>query len=372
MGTSVRLGRILGIPFGLNYSWFIIFTLVTVSMASQFRVFHPFWSVTERWGVALGTSLLFFLSVVGHELAHSLVATKKGIPVKGITLFVFGGVAQISREATRPATELAIAIVGPLSSIIFGLLFWALFFLLRPVNEHLAAMAEVLFPINIALGVFNMVPGFPLDGGRVLRAAIWGISHNYRVATRIATLLGHAIAIALIIAGVIIAVVFDNFLQGMWLSLIGWFLNTAAIGTHRQHRLREGLRQFVARDIMSLDYPSVTPEDSLRELADNKSLLLGRRIFMVTQDGKIVGIATLEGIKGVPRRKWEVTQVKHIMLPLGTLQAVEVWEEAFRVLEILDEGKTTHVVVIQNGNVIGLISKENIVHFVRTREELRL
>ena len=372
MGTSVRLGRILGIPIGLHYTWFIIFTLVTVSLISQFGIIHPHWSHPERWGVALATSLLFFASVLAHELAHSIIAVRRGIPVKGITLFVFGGVAQISREATRPGIELTIAIVGPLSSVILGLVFWAFYILLRPVSEHLATMAQFLFPINIALGVFNMVPGFPLDGGRVLRAIIWGVSHNYRVATRIATIMGQVVAFGLFIGGVVIAVVFGSLLQGMWLALIGWFLQTAATATYRQFRLREGLRDFVARDIMSLDYPTVAPTTTLKELVDNKVLVSGRRSFLVTQEETIQGIVTLHQTKEVPKQEWEVTPVERIMTSVDSLKAVEPWEEACQVLEILDEDKVSQVSVIQNGIVLGLISRENVANFIRTRHELRL
>ena len=179
MTGSIKLGKILGIPLQLHFSWFLVLFLVTSSLAVFLGELRPFWSSMERWGVALAASTMLFASVVAHELSHSLVARRNGISVKGITLFIFGGVAHISREATSPRMELSIALAGPLCSILLGFLFLGLGFAVEPFSIHLAVIMSWLFLMNIVLGVFNLIPGFPLDGGRVFRALVWAVSGNY-------------------------------------------------------------------------------------------------------------------------------------------------------------------------------------------------
>ena len=253
MNSSFHLGRIWGIPLGINYSWFLILALVILLLSSRFSATHPQWAAPEQWGTALITALLFFGSVLAHELAHSLVAVRRGIPVTGITLFVFGGVSQISREPDRPRLELLIAIVGPAASVALGGLFLGIWLLTRsaaqqPV-ESLHAVSGVLWPSNLLLGIFNMLPGFPLDGGRVLRAAAWGVTGNYHLATRVATLAGQAIAVLLVAASVALAVGLRS-PSSLWLALIGAFLFSAATNSQRHTILFRRLQGLQARDVM--------------------------------------------------------------------------------------------------------------------------
>ena len=366
--SSIRLGSLWGIPIGVNYSWFIVFFLITLSLESFFEVEYRQWSDAERWGTALVGSLLFFASVLAHELSHSLVARRRGIPVRGITLFIFGGVSQMAREASSPGAELAIAIVGPLSSIVLGLVFVGLTLTLSG-DSPVVAISAVLAQVNILLGVFNMVPGFPLDGGRVLRALVWGVSGNFQRATRIATVLGQGMAFLMIAGGVILAFTY-SFATGLWIALIGGFLQMAAGSSARQSRLREALQGFTARDLMGRECPQVLPHSTLKELVEDGILVSGLRCFAVTVAGRVEGIITLSGIKDVPRREWEQTMVHQVMVPLDQLKAVPPEEDAFRVLELMDEADVNQVPVVQDGEVLGLVSRDGVLHFIRLRAEL--
>ncbi|MEE9199270.1 MAG: site-2 protease family protein, partial [Dehalococcoidia bacterium] len=217
MGSSITLFRIFGIPFRVNYTWLVIFGLVITSLALyQLPDSYPQWSTLEYWLIAAVTTLLFFASVVLHELSHSLLALRHGLPVKSITLFIFGGVAHIAREAERPRTEAMIALAGPASSLLIGGAFLLLAYFGGSLNEQMEAVASWLGIINISLAIFNLLPGFPMDGGRVLRAVIWAITGNYRKATRVATLVGRGVAYLMVAAGA--ALVFFGYLaNGIWL-----------------------------------------------------------------------------------------------------------------------------------------------------------
>ena len=266
MDSSFRLGRIWGIPLGINYSWFLVLGLVLLLLSSRFSVTHPEWVTAEQWGTALVTALLFFGSVLAHELAHSLVAIRHGIPVSGITLFVFGGVSQISREADRPRLELLIAIMGPVTSIALGCLFLALWLLTQSTAEHLHAVSKVLWPSNILLGIFNMLPGFPLDGGRVLRAATWGVTGNYYLATRIATRVGQAIAVLLVLASVSLTMALQT-PSPLWLALIGVFLFSAASSSHRHTNLLHRLQGLQAQEVMETSSATLPRAKSIEPTA---------------------------------------------------------------------------------------------------------
>ncbi len=260
---SVRIGTILGIPFGVNYSWFIIFVLITMSLSTQFANLHPQWSYAEHLLFGIATSILFFASVVLHELGHSVMALKYGIPVKAITLFVFGGVAEIGKEPEKPTHEFNIAIAGPVVSAGLGVMFYGVMFLARGTSEGIAALGEWLGRINIVLAVFNLVPGFPLDGGRVLRSIVWKYTGSFERATTIAAGSGQFFAYAFIIYGIYQALS-GNFFGGLWIGFIGWFLLSAAQSTVAQASIRSTLSRVTVRDVMTneclrLPVPSVSP-----------------------------------------------------------------------------------------------------------------
>ncbi len=281
--SGLRIGRIFGIPIYLHASWFIIFALITFSLAKQFSDAHPRWSDTQHWALGIFTSLLFFGSVLFHELAHSVVAQRYRIPVVSITLFVFGGVARIGREPESAKQEFNIAVAGSVSSAFLAGVFYLLTQLF-PNREMLGALADWLWQINLALAVFNLVPGFPLDGGRILRAVVWDISKDYGRASRFAANSGKLIAYAMILFGIWQALSGD-FVGGIWLAFIGWFLLTAAQASYEQVAVRDVLAGMRAGDVMSSEVPvverSISLEDYVQEL-----LRTGRRCHLVVDEGR--------------------------------------------------------------------------------------
>ena len=221
------MGRVFGIPIEVNISWILVFLLLTYLLAGQFDDSRLRWSTTQRWSVAMITVVLFFLSVLAHELSHSVMALSKGIPVRGITLFIFGGVSRLEHEPQRPLTEFVVALVGPLISIVLAVIFGAAWYLIGRGDSAVEVVLLLLAWTNLSLGVFNLVPGYPLDGGRLLRAGIWGFTGNHHKATQIAAGMGQAVGVAMVLGGVLLAV-FSEPVDGIWLGLVGMFLFSMA------------------------------------------------------------------------------------------------------------------------------------------------
>ena len=240
MGKSLRLGRVFGIPVEINITWVIIFLALTYLLVNRFDASYLRWSATQQWTVAVVTVLLFFLSVLAHELSHSLVAINRGIPVRGITLFLFGGVSHLEREPSRPSEEFLISIVGPLTSIAIAILAAVVFFFLNPGHwpwsprgiSPVEMAAMLLASWNLAVGIFNMLPGFPLDGGRVLRAAVWAGSGSHITGTRVAARCGQGVGLLIIAAGVFYIFMWRNWVDGLWAVVIGAFLLSVATGSY--------------------------------------------------------------------------------------------------------------------------------------------
>ncbi len=250
MGSTFNLGRLFGIQFRLHFSWFIIFILVTFSLV------YPDYSQWRYWVIGVITSLLFFTSVVAHELAHSLVGRANGIPIQSITLFIFGGVALMTREATRPGAELKMAAAGPICSLVIGGLFGLLLLPIRNMPGPIPDMIYWLAVMNGVLAVFNLVPGFPLDGGRVFRSLLWRITGNYSHSTRVATRVGQGIGYSFIVGGISIIFLHPSGLSwfdGIWISFIGWFLESAASASYRQLRWQETPPGFTASEVTPPD-----------------------------------------------------------------------------------------------------------------------
>lgn len=370
MRSNLKLGKIAGIPIGLHYTWFIIFVLVTLSLA---RIFfpngYPGWGTAVYWAMGIITSLLFFGSVVVHELAHSLVARKFGVPVKDITLFLFGGVASITRDAKQPVQELLMSLAGPMSSIGLAGLFALLGFAVQNASEPISAGAMYLARINLGLGLFNLLPGFPLDGGRVFRSIIWAITGKFERSTRIAAGLGQVFAYLFIIAGILVAITVDLG-SGLWLAFIGWFMDNAASSSYRQVRLKESLSGYTAADLMRTQCASVPAGISLEQLVDTRILPEGQRCFLVTEGADLKGMVTLHEIKRVPRERWGSTHVEEAMTRVDSLHAVKPTEDAYTVLERMDGNDVNQIPVIQDGHLLGIIARDSILHFIRTKSEL--
>ncbi len=371
MQSHIKLGRILGIPVALHASWFLIFGLVTWSLAQgYFPTAHPELPATANWVLGALTSVLFFGSVLLHELGHSAVALRNGIPVRGITLFIFGGVAQIGHEPRTPGAEFRIALAGPLTSAALAALFGALWALDRAV-PYLAAPSLWLARINLALAAFNLIPGFPLDGGRVLRAVIWRLTGSFQRATQAAGFTGQDVAVGFIAVGLFTALR-GNLFNGLWLVFIGWFLQNAAAATYAQADLKEQLRGITVGQLMEREYPRVSAHASLQEVVDEQILRTGQRSFLVADDGHLAGLLSLRDVTAVPKASWARTQVAQVMVPWERLSRVSPDTELMDALQLMDDREVAQLPVVVGNRVQGVISREHVLHYIRTRSELKV
>jgi len=370
MRGNISLGRVFGIPLRLHYTWFVIFALVTVSLVVNPLVEPPYPPIAQRIILGILTSLLFFASIVTHELAHSILAIRNNIPVKEITLFVFGGVSQITKEATHPRAELSIAVVGPLTSLALAGIFYALHLLLASANQVLAAsLMQWLALINVLLAVFNLIPGFPLDGGRIFRAFVWHKTHDYHRATRVASRVGRGIAYAFITGGIVLIFVLQRWFDGMWLILIGWFLNDAARASYQQVLLRDALVGITARQVTDYASPLIPPHTNLMELVEQYVLPTGRSCFLISWGVDLEGMVTLQRIKKIPRTRWATTTAQDIMTPASKLKVAHADQDLLGVLQEMNGESANHIPVMEAGQVIGIINREDVARFLRTRAE---
>jgi len=372
MGGAFNLGRIFGIQFRLHYTWFIIFVLITFSLSWQyFPYVYPGWNAWTYWLVGIATSLLFFSSVVAHELAHSLVGRANGIPVKSITLFIFGGVAHMTREAARHSAELKMAAAGPIASLVISGLFFAIHLGLKDIIESVAAMAVWLAQINAVLAIFNLIPGFPLDGGRVFRSLLWRFSGNYQRATKIATRVGRGVGYLFILGGIsIIFLIPQQWFSGLWLAFIGWFLENTASASYRQTQWQGVLEGVTASELMNATCPVVSPDVTLDHLVQEYIFTGGHRCFLVTGGGELKGILTLRDIKSIAQPNWEVTEVKKVMTPAEKLKVAYPDQDVLSILEQMGEHNISQMPVVSEGRVVGLVTRDNLVRFLRTRSKL--
>lgn len=369
---GIPLGRYFGISIRLHYSWFIIFILITWALATgSFRSSYPDWSPATYWGLGVATSVLFFCSVLIHELSHSLVAQAAGIPVKAITLFVFGGVSQISKEPRSPNVEFRMALAGPLSSLILGGIFWGIHVATRDVNQPAAALSYWLAWINAVNAGFNLIPGYPMDGGRVLRSIIWWRTGSLRNSTRIAAIIGRAIGYLFIFGG-IFWIFWGNWLNGLWIALIGWFLETVAAGSYQQVAFQDILRGHKVSEVMTRECPAVSPKLTVEQLVHDYVLNSGRRCFPVVDDSRLLGLVTLNDIKGVPRELRLTKTVQETMTPFDKLKWVKPDDDLTDVLQILTTEDVNQLPVVENGSIVGMIARDNLLSFIRTRSELRV
>jgi Zn-dependent protease/CBS domain-containing protein len=375
MRSSIRLGRLFGIEVGLHYSWFIIALLITMSLGSQFQASHAEWGSTVIWALSILTALLFFVSLLAHEFSHALVARARGLTTKAITLFALGGLAQIEKEPEDAKTEFLVGIVGPLSSAVIGLISlavaWALGWRMGAAPETpLHAMFVWLGYINLSLAAFNMIPGYPLDGGRILRSILWLTSGNPLRATQQAATVGKAIALLFIAFGI-----FRFFggagIGGLWIAFIGWFLLQAAAASYSSVALTEGLKGVQVRDIMTSDCVTLDGNMNVEQFVENYLLRSGRRCFVVQQDGEIAGLVTPHEIKELERPRWPYMTLSDVMRPLDQIHTVTPATPVMEALETMGRDDVNQLPVVSERHLDGIITRANVVQFLQTRAELR-
>jgi Zn-dependent protease/CBS domain-containing protein len=366
---GISIGRVLGIPIVLDYSWFLIFALVAWTLASgYFPAEFSNWPAAEYWAVGVATAIVFFVSVLLHELGHSVVARHYGIPVSSIRLFVFGGVSQIETEPPSARVEFLMALVGPLVSFALAGVFAGLGVAFASVAPVLA-LAKYLAYINGALGLFNLIPGFPLDGGRVFRALLWGLTKNLRRATVIAGNVGRFIGFLFILFGVY-QVFTGNFVNGLWIGFIGWFLESAAMSQVQQQRLHDMLAGRRVSQAMSTNYTSIQPETTIQSLVDHQVLGNGQRSFVVEEGNKMVGLLTLHDIKALPRAEWPTATVAQAMVPLAQVKRVAPNAELWPAIEEMNHDGVNQLPVMTNGHVEGVLRREDIISYLRNLQDL--
>jgi Zn-dependent protease/predicted transcriptional regulator len=389
MRNGFRVGRVFGIDIRVDWSWLFILFLVTWNLRAAFEQSHRDWGPVGTWGTALVAALLFFVSVLAHELAHSLVASARGIPVRNITLYLFGGVSNLQHDPDSPRAEFLMAVVGPLTSLVLGgillavsgLALGAMYSLSDPLEAigrlgPLSTLVLWLGSVNVTLGLFNLIPGFPLDGGRVLRSILWAAVGDLRRATRWASGAGQVIAWLMIVSGISMAfgmqipLLGTGFVSGLWLAFIGWFLNSASAQSYRQLVVHDILEGVPVERIMRIDPPTVSPSSSVSSLVHDRVMSTDDSGFPVLEDGSLVGIVTLEDVRTVPRGEWDTTNVRQIMTPSDRLVTVMPGEDGGAALDKLMQNDFRQLPVLNGNGLVGLFRRRDIVKWLQVHAKL--
>ena len=369
MRNKIPLGRMFGIPVGLDYSWFLVFILFTWMLAvGYFPVEYKDWPPYLYWTVSAVTTIMLFVSVLLHEFGHSLVARHYHLKVKSITLFIFGGVSEIPQEAPNAKVEFWVALAGPLVSFALA----GLFYVLEPLvagSEPVLATFKYLALINFVLAVFNLVPGFPLDGGRVFRALVWARTKDFRRATVTAGNAGRFFGYFFIMIGVWFLLLGDLF-DGLWIAFIGWFLESAAVGQIQQQRIHTLLSGHRVSEAMSRHYTAIDAATPLEELVHTHILGSGQRTFIVERDGRIVGLLTLDRVKHVPREHWPETTAADAMIPLEKLKTIRPDAQLWSALQEMDRDGVNQLPVLEGDRLVGVLSRDDVINYLRTLTEL--
>ncbi|MBI2933629.1 MAG: site-2 protease family protein [Planctomycetes bacterium] len=359
LAGAIRIGRIAGLDIRVDASWFIIAALVASSLLMYFVARLPNLPLAHYWIASIAATLLFFGSILIHEFSHSLVARSRGLEVHGITLFVFGGVSLLRGEPRRPGEEFAIAIVGPLTSAVLAAVFLA-----ASMNFSSGSLAwegaRWLAFINFALAVFNLLPGFPLDGGRVFRAVAWKITGNLRRATRVAAQVGAAIAYGLVALGVLQILLTGQFLGGLWLGLIGLFLLSAAHRSVEQVELREALSRLRVEQAMRAGCPEISPDVTVQHFVDDYVFKGGERCFFVAENGILQGLLTLQDVRKAPRAQWPSALVKDIMVPFESVRSVAPSDSLFDAFEKMNQEGLNQLPVIEDRVLKGMLTRNDV------------
>jgi len=393
MRKGFQIGKLFGIKIRVDWSWLLIFLLVTWNMSTAFGDLHGDWSNLLRWGLAVVAALLFFASVLAHEMAHSLIAKAQGVPVSSITLFLFGGVSNIQEEPSSPAGEFWMALLGPVTSLVIGgiLTFGVVTATGLQMSSATNAMQSLeqlgpistmfmwLGSINITLGIFNLIPGFPLDGGRVLRSILWSIIGDLRRATRWASYVGQGIAWLMIFGG--ISMTFGASIRffgsgvssGLWLIFIGWFLNSASSKSYRRVVIQDILDDVQVTQMMRTNPPTVAPDTSVSTLINEHIMKSDDHAFPVLEDRALIGLVTLDDVRAVSHNKCESTSVRQIMTPADQLSTLNVDDKAGDAFMSLAQRDVRQLPVLnERSELQGLLRRRDVVKWLQLHSELNL
>ncbi|OGC24903.1 hypothetical protein A2291_02040 [candidate division WOR-1 bacterium RIFOXYB2_FULL_42_35] len=372
MRRSFKLFTIFNIPIEINISWFIILSLIVFTLArGYFPYTNPELSTTSHWLMALIAALLLFASLLAHEMAHSLVAIKHQLPIHGITLFVFGGVAQLEKEPDSPAVEFRMAIAGPIMSFSLAVLFFSLTktFYNLGLPSPILAITNYLFMLNLVVGMFNLIPGFPLDGGRVLRSILWAWFKDLRRATKIASAFGKTFAFVLIAFG-LFNLFSGAFVSGIWFIFIGLFLHEAAGSSYRQVAMKKLLSGTKVAAMMTKNVITVPAEITLDKLVDDYFFKYRHATFPIMTDDNIIGLVTFHDIKEVTKEKWSTTTAQDIMIPLIHDFVIDAQADVMEAMPILARNGLGRALIIENKKLIGILSQKDILQLFKFKSAI--
>ena len=367
---GLRIVSIGGIAIEVHFSWFLILAVITYLLgAGLFPDMYEGWSTATYWLVGAAAALLLFVTVLLHELAHAVVAIRRGLPVPRITLFIFGGVSHLSRQPRSAGEEFFIAAAGPATSLALALVIFGASYLVRGSSEQLEAMFTYLAFVNVMIAVFNILPGFPLDGGRVLRSIVWKRTRSFRKATRIATGTGEAFGWGVIAAGAVLLFM-SQWVPGVWAIMIGWFLLNAARAEGNSIRMDTLLSRLRARDLMHRTFTEVTPSVSIQTVVDEYMIGKGERAVVIANDDYVIGILTVSDLARVPRGEWASTPAQRIMTPRSEVVTIAAEAPATDVMPLLAQRRLNQLPVIDEGRMIGIISRRELLDRLQIAEEL--
>jgi Zn-dependent protease len=373
-----KLVDVFGIELRVDWSLSFLLLLVVIDLAAGvFPTWHPGWSLALDWGLALATALLFVVSIACHELCHALAARAQRVPVRRITLFVFGGMTEFASQFESPRVEVLSALAGPAFSIVAGVAATSASWSLiggQPVDAAaMQAMLRVASPlatllfwigsVNLMLGLFNLLPGFPLDGGRVLRAALWALFHDRQKATRWASMGGRVVGAGLMALGVI-NLLGNLFGQGIWLLLIGWFLSSAARATQARSLLRDTLEHVPVSRLMRTDLARLPPNLPVQALVDCYLLRGDQQIFPVEQDGRLLGVISRESVRALPSSSWGTSLVSSIMTSLSDAGPLPLDASASQAFDRLVSGSSVEVPVLDHGQFVGIVERADLIRWI--------
>ncbi len=371
-GKSFKLFKLFGFSVKVDVSWLVIAFLVSWSLAAGvFPALHPEWSTGLYWAMGIGGAIGLFLSIILHELSHSLVARRFGLPMTGITLFIFGGVAEMSDEPPSPRAEFAMAIAGPLASVLVGGICFGGAFIGRWVDAPSSVVTVVgyLGTINLVLAVFNMIPAFPLDGGRLLRAVLWGWKDNLRWATKVSSTVGAGFG-ALLIALGLVSLFFGRLIGGMWWILIGLFVRQAAHGSYRQLLMKRALEGEPVRRFMH-DRPVAVPRQiSVEELVNEYVYRHHFKFFPVVEGERLIGCVSTRDVKELPREEWSRQTVGAITQPCTATNSVGPEDDAMDALSKMNRSRLSRLMVVEGDRLVGVLSLKDLLGFFSMKLEL--
>ncbi|MFC2060120.1 hypothetical protein ACFLTZ_03370 [Chloroflexota bacterium] len=369
MISNPKLARIFGVRLRLHYTCFVAFVLIAIVVVTQFPEAYPLW---QRIGLGITGSLLFLMAISVRELVLSFIAISKGVPVKSVTLFVFGGVSKIAGDATLPILELLLAATGLLSSLLIAGIFYGVYIILASTGSIIMAglIQWLAFIYFMLVALFHYIPGFPLDGGRLLRTLLWKTINDYDRATRMVCWVGWGVGLLFMAAGIFLAVVARQWFVGLFLLFMGWVLQTAAAQSRRQAVMSGALRGVTARDIMSKECPIISQQLSVGQLVRDCILVTAQRYFVVADGVKLQGIVTMGNVKRIPKERWDFTPIGGIMTPASGLKIAHAGQSALSLLEQMDDLEIKQMPVLEADEVIGIVIRESLIRLGKTRAEL--